>query len=635
MKKIGALLFVFLLIPFFGSAEKQGTYDHLTVGNPTPMRGEFFTDMWGNSTSDIDVRKLLHGYDLIVWDGIEGMFTIDPSVVSGFVVESNEVGDHEYTLALHRDLQYSDGTAITAWDYAFSFLLSIAPEIVELGGFPKQCEYLLGYDSYLNGDSPCLAGVHVVADDMLRITLNHDYLPYFYEMGLLMCNPYPIHVIAPGVEVRDDGNGVYLANIDSTKREPVFNADLLKKTILDPEEGYQSHPSVVSGPYMLTSWDGETAEFTANPYFKGNYAYQKPLIQTLTYKHAENETMIKQLADGEFGLLNKVTQANTVAEGLALTEEADFMMSSYPRIGLSFVSFCCEKPTVASEKVRQAIAWCMDRDAITDEYISNSGKKVDGLYGLGQWMYQVIDGTLEPPIESKGIQAGSDAYNAELAKWKKLNLDNLTSYYANTETANQLLDEDGWVLNEDGIREKVIDGENIALDLTLAYPAGNKIGDVLQKHFIPYLNRAGIRLNLQPMPMQELLSCWYGQDERAVDMIYLATNFHLIFDPSNQFKTDSEGEASWQYTNNQDEELYQLAVDMRTTKPGQVLEYMEKWVSFQERFNENLPVLPIYSNEYYDFYTSLLHGYQPDENSTWSEGMIGAGLYDEATLTAK
>ena len=31
-------------------------YDELTVGNPTPVEGNFFTDLWGNNTSDLDVR---------------------------------------------------------------------------------------------------------------------------------------------------------------------------------------------------------------------------------------------------------------------------------------------------------------------------------------------------------------------------------------------------------------------------------------------------------------------------------------------------------------------------------------------------------------------------------------------------
>ena len=44
----------------------SGTFDELIVGNPTPMDGKFFTYCWGNATSDIDVRYLIHGYNVAI-----------------------------------------------------------------------------------------------------------------------------------------------------------------------------------------------------------------------------------------------------------------------------------------------------------------------------------------------------------------------------------------------------------------------------------------------------------------------------------------------------------------------------------------------------------------------------------------
>ena len=38
-------------------------------------------------------------------------------------------------------------------------------------------------------------------------------------------------MIAPGCEVRDDGEGAYIANIDETAVEPVFTAELLQSTV--------------------------------------------------------------------------------------------------------------------------------------------------------------------------------------------------------------------------------------------------------------------------------------------------------------------------------------------------------------------------------------------------------------------
>ena len=121
-------------------------YNELVVGSTMPMYGAFSFNNWGNSTSDVDVRALIHGYNLVEWDSTEGGFRLDPSVVSGEVVEADGNGDHIYNLILCDDLFYSDGTPITAYDYAFSFLLRMDPVIAELGGVPSALNYIIGYD---------------------------------------------------------------------------------------------------------------------------------------------------------------------------------------------------------------------------------------------------------------------------------------------------------------------------------------------------------------------------------------------------------------------------------------------------------------------------------------------------------
>ena len=243
--------------------------DELRVGHPTIMKGDFFTEMFGNDTADIDVRALIHGYNLVNWDQNQGVYVFDPSVVTEVKAVEDEVGNRTYYIALAEDLFYSDGTPITAWDYAFSLLLMMAPEIEEIGGKIYRCEHILGYNEYITKEADSLGGVEVITDHQLAITLDHDFLPYFFETGLFLCVPYPIQVIAPGCKVYDDGYGVYIGNEDQTIEEPIFTAELLKETILNPETGYNSHPSIVTGPYVLTAYDGVTAHFEMNPYFKG------------------------------------------------------------------------------------------------------------------------------------------------------------------------------------------------------------------------------------------------------------------------------------------------------------------------------------------------------------------------------
>ena len=634
MKKIFAVLLAVMLLASSCLALAEGIetdYTHLNVGNPTPMRGEFFTEMWGNSTTDIDVRSLLHGYNLIYWNVNDGMFTVDPSVVSGVAVTDDAQGNRSFIMVLHGDLRYSDGSRITAWDYAFSYLMSIAPEIYDLGGAPIRREHLLGYEDYLNGTAQGLAGVRVVSNDTLMVTIDHRYLPFFYEMGLLFCNPYPIKVIAPGVVVKDDGRGVYLANEDESVTEPVFTAELLKKTIMDPDTGYMSHPSVVSGPYTITSWDSETAtaEFAINPYFKGDAEGKKPTIPTLTFTTADNETMIDQLKSGEFGLLNKVMRADSIQAGIEAMQENPLSMSNYPRVGESYISFACEKETVSSLAVRQAIAWCMDRDQFTRDYTNNFGLRVDGYYGIGQWMYGIVAGTTAPPVDPPKDEKDTEAqkkYEETIDAYHALSLGNLIAYNVDIEKAKALLDEDGWVLNEDGIREK----DGVKLDLKMIYPEGNNSNISFEKNFIPNLEEVGIKLTMEAVPMTELLGRWYKQGEREEDMIYLASNFDIVFDPAVNFLANDNGEQNWGYTNLYDEELYQAALAMRQTEPGDVLTYMQHWITFQERFNEILPMLPVYSNIYFDFYTNALQNYLIESNVTWGQAIVAATLSEPA-----
>ena len=86
-------------------------------------------------------------------------------------------------------------------------------------------------------------------------------------MALFDYSPYPISVLAPGCKVVDTEKGVGIVNASGTG-DAMFTADLLQKTILDAATGYMSHPSVVSGPYTLTSYDAQsgTASFAINPY---------------------------------------------------------------------------------------------------------------------------------------------------------------------------------------------------------------------------------------------------------------------------------------------------------------------------------------------------------------------------------
>ncbi len=742
MKRILSLLLAVLMAATMtvslAEETEETTYpEELIVGHTTITKGDFFTEMFGNDTSDIDVRALIHGYNLVNWDQNQGTYVWDPSVVRDVVRSADELGNVRYNIVLADNLKYSDGSAITCWDYAFSILLMMSPEIEQIGGKIYRAEHLLGYDDYIatrrkvlagediTGEVDYLAGVTVIDDYQMQIILDGDFLPYFFETGLLMTVPYPIRVIAPGCKVApglDDGTSTYgirIVNEDENAAEPVYTVDLLRKTIQDPVTGYNTFPSVVSGPYTLKSWDGVTGHFEINPEFKGAWmcnnlpdseegltlgqVYEaarqqegkvvqdtdrfgnpvtvkndageevpielvKPTIEKIAFTLAKNvnpedenqEDMIDQLAKGELHLVNKVTYGETIRKGMQERAESGIQLQNYPRIGLSFLTFTYDWPTVHDQEVRQAIAWCMDREGLTEDYCQGFGLVTDGYYGMEQWEYLIVQGTQEVPLiqldqdygtavqedgedltkKYKNLYYRTDAeYEKLVAAWDVLRdrwADALVHYEVDLDRARALLEKAGWTLNREGetFREgtddvrckKLEDGTIAALDLTMMYPEGNEMGKTFMGadgRFISNLNQIGIRLTPVPTPMQDLLLSYYRAADRTTDMIYLATNFHVIVDPSITYSTDTTvGHQVWNNTYSDDEELFRRAVSMRKTEPGDLYTYVEKWIEFQERYNEVLPTIPVYSNIYFDFFSPMLQNYYITGQVTWSQAIL-------------
>ncbi len=615
----------------------QYDYDELVVGTVMPMYGGFTLDNWGNSTSDVDVRKLINGYNLIYWDSTISGFELDPSVVTlGTLVARDADGNHVYSLTLYDDLYYSDGTKITAWDYAFSWLLRTSPLISEIGGTSRQAEYLLGWADYAAGNVPYLAGVKVTGEYSLQITISAEYLPYFYEISLLDCYPYPIQSIAPGCEVADDGDGVYIRNKDNPDGEAVLTADLLKDTLLNGTNGYLSHPEVVSGAYRLVSFDGTEARFELNPNYKGNFEGLKPTIPRIVFKVANQDTMVDELLQGQYGLLNKVSRADAIQDGfIRAVNESVYESEAYPRPGLSFITFNGTKPATSDPAVRKAMALCLDKEGLTADYVGEFGVKSDGFYGLGQWMYQMVSGTIaQEPDEGMTEEEKEKLQEA----WDEVTLEDQETYEFDTGRANAILDAAGWTLNrtggtfdssKDDVRCKKIGEELIPLELKLIYPETTQIGEALDIWFAAPLKEAGILLTIETSP--SVLPIYYGQDDTDYDMLYLATNFDVAFDPTQMFL---EG-GTVNVCGVKDEELVKLAGEMRQTEQGDLLTYCTKWISFLKRFTEVEPMIPVYSNVYYDFYPEVLQNYKITQYISWADAIVGSYFSDVAEEPAE
>ena len=91
----------------------------ITIGSATKASGQFRYAYYGNeatNTADIAVSQLVNGLETVSHTKNSG-YVWNPTVVKEHLETLNEDGSMTYTITIHDDLKFSDGSRITAKDY--------------------------------------------------------------------------------------------------------------------------------------------------------------------------------------------------------------------------------------------------------------------------------------------------------------------------------------------------------------------------------------------------------------------------------------------------------------------------------------------------------------------------------------
>lgn len=591
----------------------------ITVGSVTKVAGQFSTDMFGNNTSDIDIRALLHGYSTVAYTD-DASYTLDETVAQVDVATEDDFGNKIYVFHVNDGLTYNDGTPITAKDYAFSVLLQSAPQMAELGASTSGYWHIQGYDQYASGERNYLSGVRLLDDMTFSLTIRANALPYYYELTYVNVTPYPISVIAPGCTVEDDGDGAYI--------DGEFTAAVLEKTMLDPETGYCSHPMVTSGPYQLESYNGETGEVVlkANTRYVGNYAGQRPLIETVVLRETTNAQALAELADGTLDIVNKISDSQVIAEGVAQLSQGTLQASNYLRSGLGFLALACEQGPTSQENIRKAISYCLDQDAFVTAFTGMYGQPVYSWYDLGQWMASEYVST-----------AGED----------------LNTYEMNLDTATTLVERAGYVYNaegdafregEDTVRYRLLRGTALneynaledpvveavqvgnknllPLEIKFARVENNRMCDLVVEQLVPNLEAIGFKVEVVDLSFEDMLAQYYREVPRECNMFALATNFTHVFDPIYTWDGEVQYQGYLNTTGIDSTRLARQAARLRGTTPGDTERYLQRWQQLMTIFNDELPAIPLYSNMYFDFYANRVQNYAANAHWSWSAAIL-------------
>ncbi|MFQ9800477.1 MAG: hypothetical protein ACLR23_17945 [Clostridia bacterium] len=156
----------------------------------------------------------------------------------------------------------------------------------------------------------------------------------------------------------------------------------------------------------------------------------------------------------------------------------------------------------------------------------------------------------------------------------------------------------------------------------------NPVSDLLSTMLPSEMQKVGMKLNATTVEFGVLQNHInrQGIDQPKYHMFNLATSFAEANSPWYYYSTDPQFFGLYNTNFIQDAELEQLALAMKATEPGDEETWVENWLAFQKRWNEVLPDIPLYSDDYHDFFTTKLTGYDAQALWNWTNAILYASL---------
>ncbi len=441
--------------PYWGPAlalidwTSEKSDNSIILGDTTDLSGKFRYAVFGGSNpghSDLDIQQLTNGLEPVAMTK-EGGYEVNKTVVDSLEEKNNDDGSLTYTVKIKDDLVFSDGSPITAKNYLYRVMAFSTPVAAEAEGKDRKAlMQMVGFEDFakydgtnegVDGATKVMKGVRLIDDYTFSLTIDPQYLPYFYAITYLNIFPTYKDLWLGDCDLADDGEGVYFTDDFYAKNGDSY---VMAKHITESANNTDTkYP--YAGPYVVKSYDAsdKSAVLELNPNFKGNYEGVKPTIEKVVYKKIISETQLEDFKAGGVDVLAGITGGSATDEAIALADGSDgkYVYTHYSRAGYGKLGFRCDYGPVQYPAVRQAIAYCMDRATFAKDFTGGYGGVVDGPYYSGSWMYK------------KAVEQGMllDAYDTSV------------------DSAIEVLENDGWVYNAEGgeytegVRYKKISGE--------------------------------------------------------------------------------------------------------------------------------------------------------------------------------
>lgn len=351
--------------------------------------------------------------------------------------------------------------------------------------------------------------------------------------------------------------------------------------------------AIGSGPYLIENFkEKEIVTLTRNDKYKG----EGYLIKDIVLKFVEMTTDIVELTSGNVELLPGVIEPNKIAEA----RSAGKSENKYARSGYGYIKTNCESGPTADPKVRQALYYSFNVKEFTNSYFKDedTGEVLANVqyHPFSQISWAIDDALLGEMIE----------YDFDLEK------------------ARQLLDEAGWELNAQGLREK--DGKIFELKVA-AMPDHEILATLIPMWERDWGEGLGIKLNVAYLEFNTLLDYIIYDADANVDewsLFFLATSIET-FDPHVHYpefhsKYIGSGQDNMsRYSNPEVDKLFdegKAIMDIDEARPI--------YAKIAKILNEEAVMMPVYANVYYDLYDPKLVDFKTSSLYDWCKAMRDA-----------
>lgn len=463
------------------------------------------------------------------------------------------------TITIKKNAKWSDGQPITSDDVLLfmNYLASPAYNNQFQGEYESEVADVVGADSLVKGKATSFAntgGFKKISDKQFKVTFSVQN-PHEMLFNVLFWTPLPSHILGK-IPISEWQNNAY-----------------------------DREPTVSSGAYVIDQVNGtDTVHMHANPY----YVFGKPKIAYQVWKTVNPDVTPGELQSGQIDYdLNGLQPSDMPS----ISQFSNITAHSPVDQGYYYMGLKDNQAYFKNVKVRQAITYAINRNAIVKGVVKGYGVVANGPLTPAQWSY----------IDAK---SGMNPYNYSPSK------------------ASKLLDQAGWKKDSKGWR--TLPGTSKEVTLTLGYPSTDPQRTAAATEVAQDLQKVGIHVDLKTYPKS---SGMYTDVEGNKLNMWMGgwLNLGAVQDIKSLWSIKSAYNSGFQDWNDKtNEKLIAAAYSTATYNTGVYASALKKW---QKYVNQQMPIVFLWDDDLLYAINKRVHipsnqwqgaGFSPLHPETWT-----------------